>query len=174
MTPISCFHQFFFSVFGSFTAITYWKMVCEMVNGNIVIDYDVKGIMKKQRKGTCLILSGRLPNTYQSLLYQKYQSQKKAYICKFANYRPYMPYVLVCIICLYAFAHYVPTYLYILRTHVLAYLCILRAYVPDVSLLMYMPTQPQYFEFVTGLRVYVPLCFTRLRSCLPYAFMSQG
>ena len=46
-----------------------------------------------------------------------------------------MPYVLVCIICLYAFAHYVPTCLYILRTHVLAYLCILRAYVPDVSLL---------------------------------------
>ena len=85
-----------------------------------------------------------------------------------------MPYVLVCIMCLYAFAHYVPTCLYILRTHVLEYLCILRAYVPDVSLLMHMPTQPKYFDFVTGLRVYVPLCFTSLRSCLPYAFMSQG
>ena len=51
--------------------MAYWKMVCEMVNGNVVIDYDVKGIMKKQWKGTCLILSGRLPNAYQSLLYQK-------------------------------------------------------------------------------------------------------
>ena len=65
------FSLVFFSVFGSFTAMTYWKIVCEMVNGNVVIDYDVKGIMKKQWKGTCLILSGRLPNAYQSLLYQK-------------------------------------------------------------------------------------------------------
>ena len=52
--------------------MAYWKMVCEMVNGNVVIDYDVKGIMKKQWKRTCLILSGRLPNAFQSLLYQKY------------------------------------------------------------------------------------------------------
>ena len=51
-----------------------------------------------------------------------------------------MPYVLACIMPLYAFVHYVPTWLFILPMHVLVDLCILRAYVPDVSLLIYMPT----------------------------------
>ena len=142
INPISCFHQFFshFLLVSLQWRIGKWFGRCSFP----------LFFMKKQWKGKCLIFSGRLQNAYQRLLYQKYQSQKKSYICKFANYRSYMPYVLACIMPLYAFVHYVPTWLFILPMHVLVDLCILRAYVPDVSLLIYMPTQPQYFGFVTG------------------------
>lgn len=55
-TPVSCFHMFF-SFFASFNANSHWKMVYEMVNGNIVSDYDEKWYYEKAYDKTCLILS---------------------------------------------------------------------------------------------------------------------
>ena len=79
-----------------------------------------------------------------------------------------MPYVPTRLMRLYLYIHYVLTCIYVLRTYMHMYLCILRTYVlawwpTFAKLRTYVAT---YLCFFTSLRVYVSLCYECLCAFL--------